>query len=229
MSTFEDRRVPPRERQVAAFQSGWADLVRRYDPLLRREVRRSLRVAGIFPRREQIDERVQEVYCRLLMGGPRRLRRLRGWSEGQIASYFSKAAQGVVLDEVRNLATLKRGGLCIRFAGRLTELADSAADPRATPEEEALRNEQRRLLLDRCGAMVDPNFSPEDRRRALRILRRSFLEGWTCHEIVRAEGGRLAASTVHGVVYRMRRRLTRALGKADRRAVHGRVLIRSRS
>lgn len=205
-------RVPPRLRRDAELRQGWEDLVQRYGELLRNQVCRTLRGAGVQPTRELVDERVQEVYCRLLTGGIHRLRQLRQWSEGQVVSYLSLTAQRVVLDEVRTVAALKRGrGVRICGAGRLTELADRAVDPRASPEEEALRRDLRRLLLTRCGALVDRNLCPEDRRRALRILRRSFLEGWSCDEIVEAEGGRLAASTVHGLVYRMRHRLRKSL------------------
>jgi hypothetical protein len=205
-------RVPPRLRLDLDFRRGWEDLVRRYDDVLRMQVVRTLRGAGLRPRRELVDERVQEVYCRLLAGGVGRLRRLRRWRESQVVSYLTQTAQRIVLDELRNDATLKRGrGVRIAYAGRLAELADRAVDPRASPEQEALRRDLCRLLLARCSSLVDRNLCPEDRRRALRVLRRSFLEGWSCDEIVRAEGGRLAASTVHGMVFRMRRRLRKSL------------------
>ena len=190
-------------------EADWEDLVRCYGPLVRGQVHRSLRGAGfVRPEPEQVDERVQEVYCRLLSGGARRLRLLRRWSEGQVVSYLSRVAQGVVLDELRSQAAVKRGGgFPVELFGRLREIADRAVDPRGTPEDQALLREGRRVVLARCHSLLDPNLRQEDRERSLRILRRALLDGWTGEEIVRAEGGRLAASTIHALVHRVRRRL----------------------
>ena len=148
------------------------------------------------PEPEAVEERAQEVYCRLLTGGPRRLRLLRRWSEGQVVSYLSRVAQGVVADEVRSRAAVKRGGGG-RAAGPLCAVAERAVDPRGTPEDDALLREGRRVVLARCRSLLDPNLGQEDRRRSLRILRRALLDGWTGEEIVRAEGGgwRRAPST----------------------------------
>jgi RNA polymerase sigma factor (sigma-70 family) len=202
-----DERRPVFHRR---HQADWEDLVRRYDPLLRMQLLRCLRRAGLRPEAEPVDDWVQEAYSRLLAGGAPRLRRLWGWSEAQVATYLARVAHGVVLDEKRALAAVKRGGgFHIRQGGRLAELADRAVDPRATPEEETLRRERQRLLFHRCDALVDAKLCPEERRRSVRILRRVFLEGWSGEEIVRAEGGRLAPSTVHALVHRARRRLAR--------------------
>ncbi|HEY0558384.1 MAG TPA: hypothetical protein VGG20_29300 [Thermoanaerobaculia bacterium] len=185
---------------------GWEELIRIYDPLVRGRVHRLLRDARIAPEPEAVEERAQEVYCRLLTGGPRRLRLLRRWSEGQVVSYLSRVARGVVADEVRSRAAVKRGGGG-RAAGPLCAVSELAVDPRGTPEDDALLREGRRVVLARCRSLLDPNLGQEDRRRSLRILRRALLDGWTGEEIRRAEGGRLAASTIHSLVHRVRRRL----------------------
>jgi DNA-directed RNA polymerase specialized sigma24 family protein len=205
MRSAEKKSPAPRGRREAS----WEDLIRCYGPLVRGQVHRSLRGAGfVRPEPEQVDERVQEVYCRLLSGGSRRLCLLRRWSEGQVVSYLSRVAQGVVLDELRSQAAVKRGGgFPAALDGRLREIADHAVDPRGTPEDEVLLREGRRVVLTRCRSLLDPNLCQEDRQRSLRILRRALLDGWTGEEIVRAEGGRLAASTIHALVHRVRRRL----------------------
>jgi DNA-directed RNA polymerase specialized sigma24 family protein len=184
----------------------WEELIRIYDPLVRGRVHRLLRDFNIRPEPEAVEERAQEVYCRLLAGGPRRLRLLRRWSEGQVVSYLSRVARGVVADEARARSAVKRGGGG-RAAGHLCEIARRAVDPRGTPEDDALLREGRRVVLARCRSLLDPNLGQEDRRRSLRILRRALLDGWTGEEIRRAEGGRLAASTIHSLVHRVRRRL----------------------
>lgn len=206
MSSCKNNPAAPKSRHEENVQSAWEDLIHSYGPLVRGRVHRSLRDAGVQPEPEQVEERVQEVYCRLLMGGSRRLRLLRRWSEGQVVTYLARVAQRVVCDELRSQAAVKRGG-GVRIAGRLCELAHRAVDPRGTPEDVALLREGRRVVLARCRSLLSPNLCQEDRRRSLRILRRALLDGWSNDEIVRAEGGRLAASTINALVHRVRRRL----------------------
>ena len=200
------------EKNSAVLESAWEALVRDYKPLVRGQVRRSLRGAGVRkPQREQVDEREQEVYYRLLAGGSRRLRLLQRWSEGQRVSYLSRVAQGVVADEMRARSAVKRGhGYRFTLVGRLCEIADRVVDAR-TPEHEMLLREGRLAVLSRCRSLLDPKLRPEDRERSLRILRRALLDGWSSEEIMRAEGGRLAASTIHALVHRVRRRLVAPL------------------
>jgi RNA polymerase sigma factor (sigma-70 family) len=208
MNSFDKRRAPVETRELA-FQAGWEDLVRRYDPMLRGHVHRSLLRAGFAP--EAVEDWVQETYCRLLDGGPPRLRQLRSLAAGQVINYLTRVAHGVITDEQRARAAHKRGGGGrLRGVRQLSEIADRMVDPRANPEEEALRGELRRLLFTRCEALVDARLPAEERRRAVRILRRVFLAGWTTSEVVRAEGGRMARSSVHALVHRARRRLAAA-------------------
>lgn len=198
----------PCARNSAVLESGWEALVHSYKPLVRRQVTRSLRLAGVSrPRNDQIEEREQEVYFRLLTGGSRRLRSLQRWSEGQRVSYLSRIAQGVVADEMRARAAVKRGhGYRFMRIGRLSEIADQVVDEH-TPEHDFLLREGRLAVLARCRSLLDPKLRPEDRDRSLRILRRALLDGWSYEEIMRAEGGRLAAITIHSLVHRVRRRL----------------------
>jgi RNA polymerase sigma factor (sigma-70 family) len=213
MNLLDKRRVPVETRELA-FQAGWEDLVRRYGPMLHGQVHRSLLHAGFAPEAEPVEDWVQETYCRLLDGGPPRLRQLRSLGEGQVINYLTRVAHGVITDERRSRAARKRGGgYRIRSVGRLAEIADRVVDPRATPEEEALRGELRRLLFIRCGSLVDSRLPEREHRRSVRILRRVFLAGWTTAEVVRAEEGRMARSSVHALVHRARRRLGRYHGR----------------
>jgi DNA-directed RNA polymerase specialized sigma24 family protein len=209
MRSFTKRRISPKMRREEAFQAAWEELVGRYGAILQGQVRRSLRNAGFPLEPEQVEERVQEVYYRLLMGGAGRLRRLRRWSQAQVVAYLSRISQRVVVDEVRAQAAAKRGGLRHSFVGRLSEVAERTADPRGNPEEEAILAEGRRLLLERCRLFAESMIWRKDRERCLRVLRLALLEGWSSREISRAEGGRLAASTVDSLVHRARRRLAR--------------------
>jgi len=207
MNSFDKRYVPVEARELA-FQAGWEELVRRYGPMLHGQVRRSLLRAGFPPESEPVEDWVQETYCRLLDGGPPRLRRLGTLAEEQVVSYLARVARGVVFDGRRSRSAAKRGGgLKICPGGRLIELTDDAVDPRASPEEEVLRGERRRLLHARCESLVDSRLPAEERRRSVTILRRVFLHGWTIAEILGAERGRMARSSVHALLHRARRRL----------------------
>lgn len=162
---------------------------------------------------EHIDERVQEVYCRLLTNsGARKLYQLGRWQDARVANYLGRVAQRVILDELRAKRAVKRGGGRVALAGRLLDLANRAVDPQGSPEEQAMLRQARRLLLERCRCFVrsQPLIRTEERQRNFRVLRRSLLEGWSSEEIVRAEGGRLAASSVDTLVYRLRQRLVRS-------------------
>jgi DNA-directed RNA polymerase specialized sigma24 family protein len=218
MQSVKTRRVSPKAWREEAFQAAWEELVRRYGATLKRQVYRSLRAAGFPSAPDHVEERVQEVYCRLLMGGPGRLRLLRRWSEGQVVTYLSRVAQRVVVDELRAMAATKRGGLRVSFGVCLGEAAEWAVDPRGTPERELMLAESRRLLLERCRWIAESMTRNRDRRLCLHILRLALLEGWTSAEISLAAGGRLAASSVDSLIHRVRQRLVRGgVAVPDRR------------
>ena len=199
-----------REEIVHAALDG---LYRRHTEDLRRQMRTLSRSFGLPATPDQVEERVQEVYCRLLTGGSRKLYQLGRWHEGRIANYLGRIAQRIVVDEVRARSAIKRGGGGrVALAGRMLNLANRAVDPHGTPEKQAMLKQARRLLLERCRSFVSSQsqMRDEERQRNFRVLRRSLLEGWSSEEIARAEGGRLAASTVDTLVYRLRRRLLRS-------------------
>jgi len=208
--------MSPFEKNSAALESAWEALIHGYKKIVRRQVTRSLLLAGVSrPRREQIEDREQEVYFRLVSGGSRRLRLLQRWNEGQRVSYLSRVAQGVVADEMRARAAVKRGhGYRLTLVGRLCEIAELVVDER-TPEHDMLLREGRLAVLSRCRSLLDPRLRPEDRDRSLRILRRALLDGWSSEEIMQAEGGRLAAITIHSLVHRVRRRLVASSWRYD--------------
>ncbi|MFY9822207.1 MAG: hypothetical protein WAM82_12565, partial [Thermoanaerobaculia bacterium] len=116
-------------RREDLYQASWEELVGRYGHHLQGQVRWSLYRAGLSPEPDQVEDRVQEVYCRLLLGGTLLLRRFRSWSELQVVRYLGRTAQRVVCDERRAAQAVKRGaGFEIALAGRLAELADRVVD-----------------------------------------------------------------------------------------------------
>jgi DNA-directed RNA polymerase specialized sigma24 family protein len=204
-------------RREDLYEASWEELVGRYGRHLQAQVRWWLFRAGLRPEPDQVEDRVQEVYCRLLLGGTLLLRQFRRWSELQVVRYLGRTAQRVVCDEWRATQAAKRGaGLEIALAGQLAELANRVVDCRGTPEELAILAEARRVLLARCRLLASTAMCPEDRQRNLRVLRWALVEGWSSQEIVRAEGGRLAVSTVDTLVHRARRRLIRGAALPSR-------------
>jgi DNA-directed RNA polymerase specialized sigma24 family protein len=200
-------------RREDLYQASWEELVGRYGRQLQAQVRWSLYRAGLSPEPDQVEDRVQEVYCRLLLGGTLLLRQFRRWSEVQVVRYLGRTVRRVVCDERRAAQAVKRGaGFEIALAGRLAELANRVVDARRTPEELAILAEARRTLIARCRLLAAAAMYPDDRRRNLRVLHWALVEGWSSREIVRAEGGRIAVSTVDTLVHRARRRLA---GGAD--------------
>ncbi len=78
-----------------------------------------------------------------------------------------------------------------------------AVDPRGTPEDLLLAAERRRCFRTVCGRLLPGPTAARDTR----VLELALLGGWSSLEIARGLGGRLAASTVDTLVYRLRRRL----------------------
>ena len=187
---------------------GWEQFVTRYDRPLGVAVRRALVRFGLPPRREQIEDTVQEVWCRLLEAGPRPVA-FYGRSERESAAYLGRVARSVVVDQLRNRRAAKRGGdwQQVGAADADDDPAERVADPSPTPEQRLLTGERRRLFLDRCRRAAGGGAIG---RRNLWILERSLLDAWSSREIAAAAGGTLRASTVDTLIYRMRGRLATA-------------------
>src|ERR1700676_5290247 len=90
--------------------AAWEELIGRFGAGLKARVGSVLRRCGVRPRDEHVEEIVQEVYCRLLAGGSRRLRRCRATSESQVGAYLGRVAERVALDQLRAARAQKRGG-----------------------------------------------------------------------------------------------------------------------
>lgn len=195
--------------------AAWEELIGRYGPGLKARVGSVLRRAGVPPRGEHVEEIVQEVYCRLLAGGGRRLRRCRATSENQIGAFLGRVAERVTLDQLRAARAQKRGGASAANPGTgfeggqarawsrppgASEWDERAVDPRANPEELVLSRERMRLFLERCGALA----GRRDYRRNARILALAFA-GLSSAEIARAVGGALTPRSIDGLLLRVRR------------------------
>jgi RNA polymerase sigma factor (sigma-70 family) len=195
----------------------WGAVVRRHDNRLRSRVRRVLSRMSLRAFPELVEELMQEVYCRLLESGAERLRRCRGGTEPELISFMGIIAERVVLDHMRLASASKRRGRTTIRLGRLGRRSRRAvqrlADPRPNPEEDVLRRERRRLLLDECRRLrgLGPG------RRNVWVMRMAVFEGYSSREISAAAGGHLTPRRIDNLVHRIRRRLARSGLEVPRR------------
>lgn len=177
----------------------WRDLVHRCGPVIEAGVRRALRRAGQEePDFGTVEDLVQEVYCRLLERGGRRLRSFRGSTEAQARIWLRCLAQRVACDLLRAAGAAKRGrGLTVTPGHRI---GGSPADATACPERRFLGRERLRHLTRGWRRLAGGE-------REARILRLVFFGGLTSREVSEASGGSLSPSSVDSVVFRFRKRL----------------------
>lgn len=204
------------ERCASGAESdAWDELLCRFGLHLAGGVSRALRRAGLRMGRHEREDLLQEVYCRLLEDGGRRLRRCRGRVETSVGAYLSRVAETVTLDHLRARAAEKRGG------GRLVSLEQpgrfgsprAIRDRAASPEERLLARETRSAFLSRCRRAAGPKTS----RRDLKILYLAFFEGMSSRQVARILGGGLSPNSVDSVIYRVRRRLEKGGMRLPRR------------
>jgi RNA polymerase sigma factor (sigma-70 family) len=205
----EPIRITTESRTCAsgACAATWEGFIARFDRPLGAAVRRALARFGLRPRRELVEDLVQEAYCRLLEAGPLP-GDFRGRSDREVTSYLSRIARSLVVDRLRSRRAVKRGGDWRRVpagsGGLEGDVVARVADPAPSPEDRLLAGERRRLFLDRCRRSAG---SGRVGRRNLRILELALLEGWSSREIAREVGGGMRASSVDTLIHRMKRRL----------------------
>lgn len=177
----------------------WDRLVQRYGNRLAAVARRSLSRCGLPTYTEDVEDLVQEVWCRLVeRWGPRPGRGIRGGESGLFA-YMASTVHNAAVDRARAVGAVKRGRRCPRDHGRVELLADGMA----TPEERLLRRDDRRLFRARCR----PYTSRTRRRRDLRVVELALLDGWTSRQIAAVLRPSLAPSSIDSLIHRVRRGL----------------------
>lgn len=180
----------------------WREFVARFHSRLVTAVRRSLLRLGVPGTEvERVEDLVQEVYFRLLVG---RARQFRGHSEAQLMTYLQRVATSVVVDARRAALAQKRSGgrLVLLEEWRLALLAGYDFVPE--PEDRLLAGERRRAFLEMCREALGPHATPA----TMKIARLALLEGWTSREIASGLCGGLGIAGVNSVIYRLRRKLS---------------------
>jgi RNA polymerase sigma factor (sigma-70 family) len=192
----------PRQGKRGRGLPGGEEVVRRFGGRLKAKAGRALAQFGVPPRADQVEEVLQEVYCRLLDRDA--LTTCRAASEAQAVAYLFRVVESVVVDQLRLGHAAKRGGGPARRMAGAEErrLLKSKVDPGGTPEDRLLAAERRRLLLAHWRDLGNE----VQGERNLRILRLALIEGWSSEEIARIH--KLKPSSIDTVVHRLRRRLS---------------------
>lgn len=196
-------------RPRASRAASWDRIARRHGPLLRSMAAEVLRAIGQRPDPCEVDDLVQEVFCRLLEAGgafdpaaadPRRQR-----------AYLRRVTRSVAVDRRRAAAAEKRGG-------RLRQVSVSAPpddegraeewpplpDPAPGPEQTLLSRERWRLFLRRCRRAAGCTVHPGREAQAVAL---ALVGGWTSRELAAASRDGLSPATIDSMICRLRRRL----------------------
>ena len=184
-------------RQETGF---WEELAGAHGRDMERCVARATRAVGWRATGEDIEELVQEVYCRLL----ERDGTGEAWARRpapQLWSYVHRIARSVVVDLLRSRAAKKRGA-ALRCDVRPEALAERRA-PGPSVEERLLARERVAHLQRRVCELSGAGQG----ERNLHILELAAVEGCTAAEISRRLAGALTASSIHTVLHRLRHQL----------------------
>ncbi len=191
-------------RRCAVQRDGtaWNEFRRRYEVRLLAGVRRGLRRTGMWNPPVEVEDLLQEVYCKLLDNGGRYLLRCRGGAEAAISAYLGRIAETVAIDRVRSEIAAKRGrNRMVSYPQERGEV--DTVDPALGPEQRLLERECSTVFLRRCREVVGPRQAARD----VRVLYLACVEGWCSRDIARALGQGLTASSIDSLVHRARKRL----------------------
>lgn len=195
-----------------ADERSWRLLVERLGPPVRGAVAGALLAGRGAVDPDQVDDLVQEVWCRLLERDRRALRGCRGDGHAAVVRYVKRIALAVAVDALRSDGAGKRA------PRRLQSIEDprcesrAAIDRRACPERRLLARERVGRFFGLCRELVDG----AARGERLRIVRLAWLEGWSSREIA-AELGGWSPSAVDCLLHRLRTRLAARGERAPRR------------
>jgi DNA-directed RNA polymerase specialized sigma24 family protein len=185
---------------VSNDDADWRGLIELLEPRMRSYLRwRLLTLAGRSSS-DAVEERLQDVYCRLLDRSRHPLRACRAQSERALFAYLKRICASVVLDAYRRQAASKRQ---FQHYGR-TGSPDETQGTQ-TIERGALLAQLRRLLQEACLRATD---CPRRGRRNGWILERALVDGWTSREIAAVVG--IGPNAVDSVISRQRGRLAAA-------------------
>ena len=214
MESFEGRELMRRCAQERDSRA-WAEFRRRFERRLVSGLRRGLRRTGLRFPPVDLEDLLQDVYCKLLDNGGRNLLRCRGTAEEAISAYLGRVAETVAIDSIRSEVAAKRGNGKVGGYPQSRRGVDlDTADCTIGPEQRLLTRENRSVFLRRCREVVGPRRPGRD----LRVLYLACIEGWCSRDIARALGEGLTPSSIDSLVHRARKRLAaKGVGVPPRR------------
>jgi RNA polymerase sigma factor (sigma-70 family) len=182
----------------------WNEFARLRGRELERCVATAMRRVGWRPDPVEVDELVQEVYCRVLEPGSPAAPG--SWPTAQLWGYLHRIARSVAVDALRTRAARKRGG-CPAGERELRPCGVTALEERVAPGPDP---EQQLLARERASALrcrVRELGGDEHGTRNVRILELSAIEGCTAAEVSIRLAGTITPSSVHTIIHRIRRQL----------------------
>ncbi len=186
-------------RCLASRRAGdWQELIDRLGHEVRLTVHKAAQQSGLALDEPDLDELVQDFYCRLLAV---RGRRFAGRTDHELWRYMTCVARSLVVDRLRQLGASKRRP----NARARSSDAEPLRTPKLDPEARLLKKERRHVFFQRCYEVVRCDRMGLE----LRALAMALLEGWSSREIAAELGGRLSAARVDKLVSLLRRRLLR--------------------
>ncbi len=180
---------------AARRSSDWRRFIDLHETKIRKMLRLAARKSGVPLADPDLDEAVQELYCRLLAAQPG----FHGRSEQEMWTYLSQAVRNLAVDRKRSLSSKKRLPNPRRV--RTSRLRSARLDP----EQRLLEKERRRVFFQRCMEVVRCDRVVVE----LRALALALLEGWTSREIAHELEGRVSEHQIDSLVHRLRRHLAR--------------------
>ncbi len=187
------------QRCLASREAGdWQTFIDRHGGEVRRAVYQAAVRAYLPVTSQDLDEMVQDLYCRLLSI---RRQSYAGRTENELWHYVHRVAHSLVVDRHRLQGARKRQPRPRSGAAD----PSSVPSPRLDPEQRLLKKERRKLFFERCYEVV----CCDRMGLELKALALALLEGWSSRDIARELRGGLSAGRVDRLVYRLRRLLAR--------------------
>lgn len=182
----------------------WDDFIGRFEKELVAGVARGFRRFGRYARPEQLEDLVQESYCKLLADECRVLRRCKSESEVAIGVYLGRVAERVAFDSLRRGCAERRGGGRLESLENRAERGGESEWPMtpATAEDRLISRERIERFFACCRKI-----GGRRKERDVRIVRMALVDGLTSSEISESLGRLISPTGIDTVLHRIRRRL----------------------
>jgi len=173
-------------------QAAWSEFVRRYGGVIKasvlatyhRRAKQEIERKQQFPD-NQVEDLVQQVYCRLIDDDNRALRQFSGTSENSLCSYLSMISVNVVRDHFREAKALKRPKITFSLDQLIDEQRDAPIlkDVTSRLDGRPVAVSAQSLTLDEIENALQVVLTGNNRERDLLIFKLRYYDGLTLEEI----------------------------------------------